>query len=400
MGKFINKNYSNAIGSMKQNTIDRVKNANYVFNDKPPIIVNWYNIDKEATTFDEGTGAEYSQIGKSSPIRYRKIVGAVIYGSGIRIETEMDFNEEGLGLSTQPSVSAVILPNTWIPYAGDYFTYTYGGRDYLYKVIEATFDTIDNDNNLYRITAQLDSVGTEQLEKQVNCNYRMVINNVGTSYSAIIKEEHYFTIEDLDVRLDKLRNYYVDLFYSDEVQTFVLNDVRGNLYDSEVIQFMMDNSIMEGSKENIYVDHANPVQRAFEIEYDRSIFKALEEKDKNMFISKNYYGEHISNPYTLFYTTGKNFYTAKKGVGAYSFTKISPELSTRVLTNNMVDFGDDKEFYNIIIRYFNSDDYVDDDTLRIIKNIEYKPTQELFYCIPMIIFIIEDSIKKLMKKTY
>ena len=60
-GKFINKSYVNTIDALTKGTINKVQNANYVFNDKPPVICNWYNLNKlevveprEISTVDSG----------------------------------------------------------------------------------------------------------------------------------------------------------------------------------------------------------------------------------------------------------------------------------------------------------------------------------------------------------
>ena len=84
-GKFINKTYVDTINSLNKGTINRVKNANYLFNDKTPNICKyWYNMNKEGTSFDEGTHAEYTSIGKNSPILFNRISDAVFYSSQIR----------------------------------------------------------------------------------------------------------------------------------------------------------------------------------------------------------------------------------------------------------------------------------------------------------------------------
>ena len=177
MGKFINKSYTNTIDSLTTGTIQKVKNANYVFNNKPPVLCNWYNIDKEATTFDEGTGAEYVAIGKNSPIRYKLIKDAVFYGQGIQIELDLEYDEDGLGASTLPSISGIVLPNTWIPYQGDHFTLKQAGKEYIYRVIAVSYDTIDNNNNIYKFDAQLDQTGDSYINKQITDTYRFIVNN-------------------------------------------------------------------------------------------------------------------------------------------------------------------------------------------------------------------------------
>ena len=41
MGKFINKSYTNTIDSLTCGMIQKVKSANYVFNNKPPVLCDW-----------------------------------------------------------------------------------------------------------------------------------------------------------------------------------------------------------------------------------------------------------------------------------------------------------------------------------------------------------------------
>lgn len=158
MGKFINKSYSNAIDSLTSGTIQKVKTANYIFNNKPPVLCDWYNIDKDATTLDEGTGAQYSDVGKSSPIRYKLIKDAVFYSQGIQIEIDLEYDEDGLS-SAPPTISGIVLPNTWIPYQGDHFTLKQAGKEYLYRVNSISYDTIENGNNIYKFDASVDQTG-------------------------------------------------------------------------------------------------------------------------------------------------------------------------------------------------------------------------------------------------
>ena len=124
-----------------------------------------------------------------------------------------------------PNIGGIVLPNTWTPYSGDYFTYKHAGKNWLYKVTSVSFDTIDNGNNIWKFEASCDNYGIEQIEKQVVENYNMIINNVGTSFNAIIKEENYNAIDKLDGILTSLKDYYIALFYNDRLQTFTYKGI-------------------------------------------------------------------------------------------------------------------------------------------------------------------------------
>lgn len=395
MGKFINKSYSKTIDSLTSGMIQKVKTANYVFNNKPPVMCDWYNIDKDATTFDEGTGAEYSAIGKNSPIRYKLIKDAIFYGQGIQIEIDLEYDEDGL-TSSPPSVSGIVLPNTWIPYSGDYFTLKQAGKEFIYRVNSVSYDTIDNNNNVYKFDAALDQTGNSYINKQVTETYRMIINNVGTSYNAIVKETIYDCIDTLDKILLQMKDYFIALYYNDRVQTFTYTGPYGNLYDPYMIEFLSRNDILSGSSEYVYVHHEVPVPRTFSIEYNQSIFRAIELKAKDNFTNQNCNAELIQDRYSLFSSTIDDYYMIKhKDFGLSLFNPIDAQLVSCVKFNEKLLPNDPKAYYNIIIDYFN-DVKIDSSIIPLLEAIQFNPDIDLFYSIPMLIYVIEYSIKNLM----
>lgn len=396
-GKFINKSYVNTIDALTKGTINKVQNANYVFNDKPPVICNWYNLNKEGTTFDEGTRAEYVSLGSQSPLKFNKIIDAIFYSSGIKIEFDVQYEDEGLGVSNMPSISGIVLPNTWIPYSGDYFTYKHAGKEWLYQVTSVSFDTIDNGNNIYKFDAVVNNYGIEAIEKQVVQKYKMIINNVGTSFNAVIKEENYDAIDKLDQILTTLKDYYIALFYNDAVQTFTYEGYYGKLYDPYMIEFLMRNNILSGSTEYIYVNHEIPVPRTFAIDYNQSYFRALETNTMDLFNNRKCTAPLIDNQYSLFASVRDEYFMisyTKKGLS--EFQTLDAELISRVKENQEYEDSDDKSFYNIIIKYFNHSP-LNSNMIPLIEDIKFKSSPDFFYTIPMIIYIIENSIKNLMK---
>ena len=59
------------------------------------------------------------------------------------------------------------------------------------------------------------------------------------------------------------------------------------------------------------------------------------------------------------------------------------------------DQYDERSYMNIIIKYMNNSK-IDSNIIPLLESIDFKPTVDMFYCIPMIIYILEASIKKLM----
>ena len=395
MGKFINKSYVNTIDSLTSGMIQKVKTANYVFNNKPPVLCNWYNIDKDATTIDEGSGLNYSDVGKSSPMRYKLIKDAVFYSQGIQIEINLEYDEDGLS-TAPPSISGIILPNTWIPYPGDHFSLKQAGKDYLYRVTTVDYDTIENDNNIYKFDAAIDQTGQNYIDNQVTDTYRMIINNVGTSFNSIIKETIYDCIDTLDNILIQLKNNYIALFYNDAVQTFTYEGYYGKLYDPYMIEFLSRNDILNGSDEYIFVHHEIPVPRTFSIDYNDTLFRALETNTKEKFTINACIADVIDNQYSLFASVIDQYFSINyKSKGVYSFNPISAELISRVKKNEEFDQYDERSYMNIIIKYMNNSK-IDSNIIPLLESIDFKPTVDMFYCIPMIIYILEASIKKLM----
>lgn len=395
MGKFINKSYAKTIDSLTSGMIQKVKTANYVFNNKPPVLCDWYNIDKDATTIDEGSGLQYSDVGKTSPIRYKLIKDAIFYSQGIQIEIELEYDEDGL--STAPSsINGIILPNTWIPYQGDHFCLKQAGKEYLYRVNSVSYDTIENDNNVYKFDAAIDQTGKTYIDNQVTENYRMIINNVGTSFKSIIKETIYDCIDTIDNILIQLKNNYIALFYNDAVQTFTYEGYYGKLYDAYMIEFLSRNDILKSSDEYIFVHHEVPVPRTFCIDYNNTLFRALETNSKEKFSINACVANAIDNQYSLFASVTEQYFSIEyNGKGIYSFNPISGELIGRTKRNEEFDQYDEHAYMNIIIKYMNKSK-IDSNILPLLESIDFKPSVDMFYCIPMIIYVLENSVKNLM----
>ena len=396
-GKFINKAYSDTINSLTSGTIQKVKTANYVYNNMPPVICDWYNSDKDASTLDEGTGMQYSDVGKTSPRKYKVIKDAVFYSQGIQIQIDLEYDEDGLATSP-PSISGLVLPNTWIPYPGDHFILKQAGKEYVYRVNAVNYDTIENGNNLYKFESAIDQAGKSYIDNQVTETYRMIINNVGTSFNSIVKETIYDCIDTLDTILVQLKNNYIALFYNDAVQTFTYQGNHGKLYDPYMIEFLSRNFILKGSDEYIYVHHEVPVPRTFSINYNESIFRSLETCTKERFSIIPCHANIIDNQYSLFATVMDSYFEVEYNVnstGLYNFSPINSELVSRVKSNEEFDESDKNSYMNIIIKFMNKSK-IDSNILPLLESIDFKPTPDLFYCIPMIIYALEISVQKLM----
>ena len=99
------------------------------------------------------------------------------------------------------------------------------------------------------------------------------------SFKSIIKTSDYKLIESLEVFVDRLKEYYIDLFYEDRVQTFIFYLAESRMYDPCMIEFLIRNNILKRKRNFLHVTHQLEMNKTFSLEYDCSLFRSLEVKD-------------------------------------------------------------------------------------------------------------------------
>lgn len=398
MANFINKKYSETITNLIDGMNDRLKNPFYIHNDKqPPTPVDYYNQSAMKTSLDENLIQEYKDLGEDSPIRFNKIEDFMLYGMQ-RLEVSYNITENGLESETLQG-EAIILPNTFIPKKGDFFRVRYIKQPLLFKVVSSTIDTIDNLNNFYRIQWVYERPDLEDLEKQVVENFVAVVENVGTEFKSIIKKSEYKFIEKIDETLVKLKEYFKILFYSDRVQTFIFPYNTNLFYDPYAVEFIMKHNLISTSEEYIFVTQQIALHKTFPLEYDKSIFKAIEKQDKKI---GKYYGssqaEFIQDAFGVFSFRSEPYY--KLIYREYKFPNLDiiqfmdEDLVSRIENNKLYD-EDELNYRNIIIKYLNNDS-VNVSDINYMENIQYTDNKFLFYEILFIIYILEKSVKILL----
>ena len=118
-GKFINTEHRDNIDSLVVGLKDIMKNPYYKWSDKSGTAVIYFNQNKEATTLDESSKLYYADMGLNSPIKYNMIEDMMLYGIE-QIAISMDNGDFG-AQANDIDGEAIVLPNTIIPYVGDYF---------------------------------------------------------------------------------------------------------------------------------------------------------------------------------------------------------------------------------------------------------------------------------------
>lgn len=400
-GKFVNTKHSDSINSLVKGVQDVIKNPYYVWANTSPTIVTYYNRNIEKSTLDEAAKIEQSPYGNNSPNVFNKIKDFYIYGLE-KVQVQIENGEFGAEAG-QISGEGIILPNTIIPYPGDYFTIPYTKDDIVFRVTGISHDTLEDESNIYKITYELDSLESDDLKLNIGDSYQMMINNIGTGFNPIIRSEKYDFIKTLDILRSYLREHFVSIFYSGRIQSFSYLYNMRRFYDPYMIQFLKNTDLLKDNDDYIYVTHQLALDSTFLLNYGKSIFNCFENEDfKNIRRYKyNAIGRYIDSKTDIFHNRPEDYwmidfnYYQLEGE-AYGIIPCYPEdLFTGI--EHCVLYDDERAIYNIIIKYIRnipiSDKDVDD-----LRFLEYSDNVELFYALPLIIFCIDRTIQKMMVK--
>lgn len=398
-GKFINTEHRDNIDSLVVGLKDIMKNPYYKWSDKSGTAVIYFNQNKEATTLDESSKLYYADMGLNSPIKYNMIEDMMLYGIE-QIAINMDNGDFGAQASDIEG-EAIVLPNTIIPYVGDYFKIIYTEEEKLFRVIDASPDTLENGANIYKINYRLEASELDDLkEENIEDKYNMVVNNLGTGFNAVIRHESYNMIKKIDQVLYNLRTYYKSIFYKERVQTFVFLRFEKRFYDPYMIEFLKENKILDGDEGYLYLTQQIKLSPMFPINYNKSFFKCLEDKDLKNIRSYEYrgIGEYIDDPLSIFQTRLEEYFEVKHVVPEVNFGVLpcfKDELISAIEDDRLLEGRD--SLYNIIIKYFRNEVITDED-INNLELIDYSDNITIFYAIPCIIYCLERFVKSLMKK--
>lgn len=396
--KFINTEYKKSVNSLIETVKSKLNNPYYNYTDMSPTIVDYYNLNTTESTLDVATRQNYSNIGDDSPFRFNLIKDALVYGVD-QISLNYDLDDYGLNAG-DISGEFVILPNTFIPMENDYFKIKHIKENLLFKVIKVDKDTLDTGDNLYKVEYKLDLYDDDRIDDQVVSKYQMMMNNYGTNYKTIIKDEDYNLIEKLDNITADLKVYFKELFFENKLQTFIVSDKGYLIYDSLLIEFIKKNELLYGnSSEFIHIDHATSVSKTFSIEYDNSIFRAIESKSIYKFENTDrYYMKEINDINSLFVMRAGKYYQLTKirhKEDMYIvFDQIDKHIKDQILKDD--NFKKENVIWGVLSNFIRYENYTLSDIDKIVDEFDFKSDKESYYLIPILIYIIESYIKELL----
>ena len=400
---FIN---TNAIRDVMTNTVipdtvnTLINNPYYLFNDKTASIATYYNLNTTMTTLDEATRENYGELTANSPLRFNKIEGFYLFGIS-KIEPDLDINEYGLEGNNVES-DAIILPNTIIPYPGDVFTLNQLGNKYLFKITDVNPNTLDTGSVMYKVNYMLcGSDGLQTIEDKVVKNFKFIYSNVGTNFACLIEDQTYSEIVDIQDITSMLKDYYIQLFYDVRVQTMCYyRDSAGfKVHDPYLLEFLIRNEILTGPGTFIHLDHQIFLPNTFGVDYDRTIFSTIDHGDLSKHIG-TYIGNLllVNQKLSLLYAYPQDYYymeyvrTNNKLyiIDIFEDPDFSNKIKNNIKTGNVMK--------DILIGFFNKEK-VTAEQLEQLKHIDYMNNAELYYLIPITIYILDGYIQDSLTNT-
>ena len=412
MGKFINTTYQNAVDSITNMNKDLISNPFYLFNNNKPTKVTYYNICLDKSTLDPGSELAYTNIGDKSPLRFNVIHDMYIYQFP-RIEVNLengDFGQESSPIEGE----SYILPNTIKPMEGDYFEVEHiKDRKWLFRINSVDLDTLDNDNNVWKINWSLDRGDNREILKNVVNDFEYIISPEGTNTKAVVELSDYQFALELDNFTSSLREYFKDLFYDEHVQTFTYKWYNeSTMVDPFSIEFIQRNDLLSDSENQYwYVKQQVVLPKTFAIDYNRSIFMAFEKHDKDCIMNYQYQSQadYIDDAISIFATryepyfalNYKTYYfdtntpTTPKGI----IPILSEDFILHIATGELYTKEDDEKklYLNTIIKWFKNDKITKEDLCHI-KCIDLNTTEEIYYHLLFLIFVLDQYTKQLLSK--
>lgn len=395
-GKFVNMNIQNTVEKLTDGFKNINRNPYYPLLDKGKTIVTYYSQSEELSTLDEGNSKAYSNIGKESPIKFKKINNVVLYGLE-KIMTSMDLGDFGLE-SNDIEGECVMLPGLE-PKANDYFIINHYENEYLFQVTKVEYGTPEVET-VYSISYKQVSGDSSKIKNIVG-EYEMLVNNVGTKYNAYIEKTDFDFLKMSDDIIGKLTEYYIDLFFNTRVESFIIKGNMENIYDPVLNEFLIRNKILASDKNFSCYQQQLYLEPTFSLTYDMSIFRYIENKDRNIRKCYKYaYLDKIDQINSILSMRQEPYYLAnyvmdKNTIQPFyqTINVVEEDLLEGIINNITLDIPDHLE--NIIINYMNGKDISKSD-IEILEEVTFAKNKRLYYLLPIIIYILNYNANKLI----
>lgn len=401
-GKFTNTSYNDTVHSLLGAMNSALTNNYYKYSDKSPTPVDYYHINKQASSLDEASRLAYNNVGTDAPFRYNFIHNMMIYGLD---QIQLQYNSEDFGIESNAiEGEAYILPNTITPYPDDQFCIVYLKKQIIFKVTHVEPDTLEDGSNIFKISYRSSTSKVMSLKRQVVDEYELIMNNIGTELNPILKSGVVDFLKKVDQQLIFLKQFYKRLFYSKRVQTFIFQYRNNNFYDPYLIEFLKKNKILEGDGEYIYIQHQTPLEPLFPSYYSKTMFSCLENKDLVHIDQYNIMGagRGITDDFTIFANRMELYWEVYYNypVG-YEILDLIPCFK-QILIDHIIGeelIESTYTYYNIIIKYMLDVD-IDENDIDQLNTIRFENNSLLYYAIPCVIYCLDQYINKIVRVKY
>lgn len=384
--KFTNKFSTETVESILNGQQERLKNNFYKLQENF-VFGTYYSIDMANSTVGEGHLQVESTVGSKSPLKYVKIVDMPIYGfSNIDINiTRDEFGPEADTITGD----IYVLEDTVIPVPEDRFTLNHL-PNILFRVLSATSLKLEDGNSMYRLSYKIDNydIKNTELISHVIETYNCITKNVGTDLKCTIKEKDFNLIERLEYSLSELRTMYLNAFYREDVDTLVLCHNDKNIYDAYLMEFIIDNRILDDESIELILFHQLSLPNDFKINYNRSIFNRIKNKNRELFKNNTIILVPIISCTSTFINSKEYFYEVvyerNKEVllNTQSYKHFPDELELALKGSEV-----DSVVMNLILKFLDNSN-LDEYDLELLENISIYNENISFYSIPILIYSI------------
>ncbi len=250
------------------------------FLDKTPTYVTYYKINSKESTADTGFQSVERILGKQSPIKFNQINDFPIYNID---QIVLDLNQEEQGLDSNFEGEGIILPNTVKPTPNDIFTINHLSNEYIFVVTEIKYDTIKS-NNFYKISFSVKSINgdyTEDLERQTSDKFDCIVSNIGTDEKVLIRSDDVIQLKKLEGIYRNIAEFYKMIFFNKRFNAFLCKKEEIKIYDKFQSEFINKHRLFneKGRFETLFLTNEDDDYK-LQIQYHKSIYSAIEDKDK------------------------------------------------------------------------------------------------------------------------
>lgn len=368
------------------------------FIDKTPTYTTYFHIADDQTTVDQGFNHVDDFLGKSSPIRYKKVEDFPIYGLE-QVVLQIEDAEQGLDRSYEGE--AVIINSTIVPFQNDLFMIPAIKDFIVFRVTSIASDNIMTDN-YYQIQFRLEYIDREKvvwLNKQTVENYQCILQNIGTDQKCIVRSDVLEQIHKLEVLYEDMATTYTSIFYDERYNCF-LGEIDGpcrRLYDPFQVVFINKHNLFNAKDQLMVIIPAEQFydsKRA--IKYERSIYRFFERRELstlNEFKFNMFLG--INNRETIFSKYADDGVQiadipAPKYLDSTSMQIFSDEFVTQM----KMGLPAETRYGQLLIDYIRKQDFSPSDIpLTLMEELlTLDANLEMFFIVPIILFIIKDTI--------